>query len=66
MINEKIVIFKYFGTYAITTKSNYDSQISNGNLITKFHDAPCKQEVIDIIVNWGIAEIDDIVDMTGE
>lgn len=33
---EKYVLFSYFGNYAITTTSNYNAEIMDGNAVAKF------------------------------
>ena len=35
MTEEKIVLYKYFGKYAVTTEENYNRRILDGNLIIK-------------------------------
>lgn len=63
---QKVVLFKHFGKYAITSEENYNSQIMNGHTIVRFTDDCTKQEAIDTVVNWGIVTKDEILDMTGE
>lgn len=66
MNNNKTVLFKYFGKYAITSEVNYNRRIMDGTCIVKFADNCTKQEAINTIVKWGIVKQEDIIDKTGE
>jgi hypothetical protein len=66
MEKTKLVIFKEFNRYCVTSEDNYNKFIRDEYAISKFPPFYSKQEAVDALIRWGIADKEDIVDMTGE
>jgi hypothetical protein len=67
MAEEKVVLYKYFGKYVVTTEENYNRRILDGNLIIKMPDCCSKEDCINALVNSGaVKDINNIIDKTGE
>ncbi len=61
-----IVLYKEFGQYYITEAENYAAIIRDGNKVTKIRGCETAKDAIDVIVNYGIASQEEIVNETGE
>lgn len=62
---EPLVVYKEFGEYKVTPKSNYDSHISDTRKVTKLKDFESFDEVVNYYIKYGWADSrDDFIDAT--
>lgn len=62
---EPLVVYKEFGEYRVTPKSNYDSHISDTRKVTKLKDFESFDEVVNYYIKYGWADSrDDFIDAT--
>lgn len=62
----KIVLFKELGRYCITSEENYNAYARNASAISKFPVNCPKEDALNSLINWGVANAEDIIDKTGE
>ena len=62
----KLVLYKAYGRYCITTEENYNSRIMDGTKVMRFSDDFTKEQAISYVTNYGLATKDELIDRTGE
>lgn len=62
---EPFVVYKEFGEYRVTPKSNYDSHIRDARKVTKLKDFESFDEVVEYFIKYGSADSrDEFIDAT--
>lgn len=58
---EKIVVFKRFGKWYVTTESNYNASIMDVNKVAKCCECYTEFDVIDALINWAHIKRENII-----
>lgn len=62
----KLILYKAFGRYCMTTEENYNRRIMDATKVMRFSDGFTKEQVISYITNYGLANKEELIDKTGE
>lgn len=62
----KLILYKAFGRYCITTEENYNSRIMDGTKVMRFSDGFTKEQAVSYVTNYGLATKEELIDRTGE